>query len=114
MKSDRSAPESRRRYERRSHFTDLSMIHEGFEEDICVRPPDLSPLGMFINTGNFYPEGAILKLRFRLTRSGVLIETRGEVRYCLKGVGVGVEFIDLPAESVQAIEDEIGAIPQEL
>jgi hypothetical protein len=112
VKSDRSAQESRRRHERHSHFTDLSMIHEGFEEDICVRPPDLSPHGMFINTRNFYPEGAILKLRFRLTRSGVVIETRGEVRYCLKGVGVGVEFIEISAEFIQAIEQEIGTAQQ--
>ena len=40
-----------------------------------------------------YPQGAVLKLRFRLSRTGILIETRCEVRYCLKGVGVGVEFV---------------------
>jgi PilZ domain-containing protein len=84
------------------------MIYEGFEEDICVRPPDLSPHGMFINTSTEYPQGAVLKLRFRLSRSGVMIQTRCEVRYCLRGVGVGVEFFGISLESVQAIEDEIG------
>ena len=84
------------------------MIYEGFEEDISVRPPDLSPHGMFINTRTDYPEGAVLKLRFRLANTGVMIETRCEVRYCLRGVGVGVEFVAIPPESVKAIEDEIG------
>jgi hypothetical protein len=88
------------------------MIYEGFEEDVCVRPPDLSPHGMFINTCTEYPQGAVLKLRFRLSRTGVVIETRGEVRYCLRGVGVGVEFVAIPPESVRAIEDEIGVEPQ--
>ena len=40
------------------------------------------------------------------------IQTRGEVRYCLKGVGVGVEFVGISPESVQAIEDEIGVQKQ--
>jgi hypothetical protein len=88
------------------------MIYEGFEEDVLVRPPDLSPHGMFINTSHEYPEGAVLKLRFRLSRTRVLIETRCEVRYCLKGVGVGVEFVSISPESVRAIEEEMGASPE--
>ena len=108
-KADRSNTEIRRDA-RHAHLSELSMIYEGFEEDICVRPPDLSPHGMFINTGTEYPQGAVLKLRFRLSRSGVLVETRCEVRYCLKGVGVGVEFVGISPESVRAIEDEIGVV----
>jgi hypothetical protein len=86
---------------------ELSMIYEGFAEDVSVRPPDLSPHGMFINTSEEYPEGAILKLRFRLARTGVLVHTRGEVRYCLKGVGIGVEFVEPTPETVDAIQAEI-------
>jgi hypothetical protein len=105
---------SGRRDVRQPQLSELSMIYEGFEEDVSVRPPDLSPHGMFINTRLDYPQGAILKLRFRLARSGVLIETRCEVRYCLRGVGVGVEFVAIPPESVKAIEDEIGLAGQRL
>ena len=97
-----------RRDPRHPQLCELSMIYEGFEEDISVRPPDLSPHGMFINTRTDYPQGAILKLRFRLARSRVLVETRCEVRYCLRGVGVGVEFVAIAPEAVRAIEDEIG------
>jgi hypothetical protein len=105
-KEDKSDTENRRDI-RYPQLSELSMIYEGFEEDICVRPPDLSPHGMFINTSNEYPQGAVLKLRFRLLRTGVMIQTRCEVRYCLKGVGVGVEFVAIPPEFVRAIEDEI-------
>src|SRR5260221_8986530 len=103
---DKSNPGNRRDV-RHPQLTELSMIYEGFEEDICVRPPDLSPHGMFINTSNDYPQGAVLKLRFRLSRTGVMIQTPCEVRYCLKGVGVGVEFVSIPPQFVRAIEDEI-------
>jgi hypothetical protein len=97
-----------RRDSRHPQLSELSMIYEGFEEDITVRPPDLTPHGMFINTSKKYPQGAVLKLRFRLSRSGFVVHTRCEVRFCLRGVGIGVEFMDISPESVQAIEEELG------
>jgi hypothetical protein len=109
---DKSKPQARRDV-RHPLLSEFSMIYEGFEEDIRVRPPDLSPHGMFINTSKEYPHGAVLKLRFRLSRTGVLIETRCEVRFCLKGVGVGVEFVGHSPEVIRAIEDEIGAVTQD-
>jgi hypothetical protein len=112
MKDTDAKPQTpARRHARHPQLTELSMIYEGFEEDVRVRPPDISPHGMFINTSNEYPQGAVLKLRFRLSRTRIVIESRGEVRYCLKGVGVGVEFVDISPECVQAIEDEIGVAP---
>ena len=62
---------------------------------------------MFINTTRVFPEGAVLNVRFRLAISGHEIHSRAEVRYCLPGVGVGVEFIDISQADVQAIEREI-------
>ena len=106
-KKEANPKRENRRDARYPHLSELSMIYEGFEEDISVRAPDLSPHGMFINTRTEYPEGAVLKLRFRLTRTGVVFETRCEVRYCLRGVGIGVEFVAIAPESVRAIEEEI-------
>jgi hypothetical protein len=63
---------------------------------------------MFIIMPKEFPEGAILKLSFRLARSGILVQTHCEVRYCLKGVGIGVEFVDISADAVRAIEEEMG------
>jgi hypothetical protein len=68
---------------------------------------EISPHGMFVNTVKRFPEGTILKRRFRLSRSGIEVHTRGEVRYCLPGVGIGVEFIGLSPEYLSAIEEEI-------
>jgi hypothetical protein len=62
---------------------------------------------MFINTSRNFPEGAVLNVQFRLAETGVEIRTRCEVRYCLAGVGVGVEFVEISSDAVRSIEKEI-------
>jgi PilZ domain len=54
-----------------------------------------------------FPEGALLTLRFDLMRTSVIVQVVGEVRYCLPGVGVGVQFVDLAPSSRAAIEKEL-------
>ncbi len=49
----------------------------------------------------------MLNVRVRLYRSKVEVNTRCGVRYCLPGVGVGVEFLQLPPEAARAIEKEM-------
>jgi hypothetical protein len=90
-----------------SSLRELSVTYEGHSEDIVTRPPDVSSRGMFINTSRIFPEGAVLNVRFRLAISGKEVQSRAEVRYCLPGVGVGVEFVDISREHVRAIEHEI-------
>lgn len=102
---------SQRRSPRYAQFSELSLTYEGRTEEVSSRLPDISPHGMFINTARHFPEGAVMKLRFRLSRSGIEVRARGEVRYCLAGVGIGVEFIGLEPEYVRAIEEEIAGTP---
>jgi hypothetical protein len=90
-----------------SAIRDLSVDYEGYSESIATRPPDISTRGMFINTSRTFPEGAVLNVQFSLAFSGVEIRSRAEVRYCLAGVGVGVEFVEISPESVAAIQKEI-------
>ena len=96
-----------RQVERYSSLRDLSVTYEGHSQDIAAHPPDISPRGMFINTASQFPEGAVLKLKFRLNRSEVEVNTRCEVRYCLPGVGVGVEFVQIGPDAAYAIEKEL-------
>lgn len=86
---------------------EISANYEGHTENIANRPPDVSANGMFLNTAHRFPEGAVLNLTFRLALSGVQVRTRCEVRYCLPGVGVGVEFVDISPEAVREIEKEV-------
>jgi hypothetical protein len=90
-----------------SAIRDLIVLYEGSSRPINLRTPDISTRGMFINTGEQFPQGAVLRLSFRLPHSQRLIETRCEVRYCLPGVGIGVEYVDLADSSRLAIEDEL-------
>lgn len=110
MKSLTAEPRvARRREPRIQHLAELHMTYEGEDCEVSIRPPDVSPHGIFVNTSTHFPEGAVVKLRFRLTHTNVEVQTRGEVRYCLPGVGIGVEFVGIEPGSVQAIEEEVRA-----
>jgi len=99
-----------REFDRYATYRGLNIVYEGRSENIAVRAPDISPRGMFIHIPQHFPEGAVLKLEFYLSRSGYQIHARAEVRYSLPGVGIGVEFIDITDRDQQAIADEIDAL----
>jgi PilZ domain-containing protein len=108
---ERQVWESSMRIEERYQvYSDLAVTYEGCEENIAVRVPDISPRGIFINTPQPFPEGAVLEVQFRLTRTNVVVKARGEVRYCLPGVGIGVEFVEISPEARGAIEKELIAV----
>jgi hypothetical protein len=86
---------------------EIALQYEGIEERIISRVPDVSTSGMFVSTGRKYAEGAVLNLSFCLALSGLEVHARGEVRYSIPGVGVGVQFIDIPEEAIHSIEREI-------
>jgi len=91
-------------------YRDLSVTYEGHSEEIPVRVPDVSTHGIFINTQQCFPEGAVLRVEFRLMRSDFTVKARAEVRYCLPGVGVGVEFVEISPEAQRAIEEEMSTL----
>jgi hypothetical protein len=84
----------------------IAVQYEGTDERIISRVPDVSTSGMFINTSRQYAEGAVLNLSFCLALSGLEVQARGEVRYSLPGVGIGVEFIDISENAIRSIEQE--------
>ncbi len=100
-KSDAAALKSRELPSR------LSVVYEGATEGVPVHPPDLSTLGMFVNTAEYFPVGTLLKLDFCLIHSGYELNVRAEVRHSIPGVGVGVEFMDLSPEAKRGVEEEI-------
>lgn len=102
-----------RRTERYTYYRDLSVTYEGASAQVPVRAPDLSTRGMFINISRRFPTGAVLKIKFYLTRTEFEVNGRAEVRYCLPGVGVGVEFVELSDEARRAIEEELSVLRQQ-
>jgi hypothetical protein len=87
--------------------SELSVVYEGVAEEIPIRPADLSTRGMFIHSAKPFPEGSILKVRFRLCRVDFVVNVRAEVRHCVPGIGFGVEFMALEPEALLAIEQEL-------
>jgi Tfp pilus assembly protein PilZ len=88
-------------------YRDLKIMYDGVTDWVEVRSPDLTPDGVFLNTPREFRPGDHVKLRFELLRTGVVIQAMGDVRYCLPGLGVGVEFVNLPAYARAAIEKEL-------
>jgi|SRR5580704_15899742 hypothetical protein len=84
----------------------IAVQYEGTDERVISRVPDVSTSGMFINTSRQYAEGAVLNLSFCLALSGLEVQARGEVRYSLPGVGIGVQFIDISENAIHSIEQE--------
>jgi len=103
-----------RMWERYVPYQDLVVVYEGHTDLVPVRVPDISARGMFINTARRFPEGSVLKVKFRLTRRDVEVTARAEVRYCLEGVGIGIEFVEISPEHQQAIEEEMQQLAQAL
>jgi hypothetical protein len=85
----------------------IVLNYEGQSDLTFVRSPDVSASGMFVNTARQFPEGAVVNVRFRLALTGASVSARGEVRYCLPGVGIGVEFIALDSATRKLIEREV-------
>ena len=102
------APTVARNYHRHQYLSDLSIAYEGYEEEVQLHTPDISARGMFIHTSLHFPEGAVIKVKFRLSRSNFEVNARCEVRYCLTGVGIGIEFVEISPEAQRAIEEELG------
>ena len=94
----------------RALYSDLKIVYDGIADVVYQRSPDLSTSGMFINTSRFYPPGALLQLRFDLIRTGVIVRAVGDVRHCQPGIGIGVQFVDLPEYARAAIERELEAM----
>ncbi|HYE24408.1 MAG TPA: PilZ domain-containing protein [Clostridia bacterium] len=106
MSTPKAQPTFTRSEHRYKGYTDLKLNYEGSSKQVPVHVPDISPKGMFINTPQFFPIGSVVNVSFRLSGSDFKVETRGEVRYCLEGVGIGIEFVDIAPEAQRAIMDE--------
>jgi hypothetical protein len=93
---------------RRVHtISGIVLNYEGNSDLTYVRSPDVSARGMFINSAKTFPEGAVLNVRFRLALTGAEVRARGEVRYSLPGVGIGLEFVGLDAATLEILEREV-------
>lgn len=68
---------------------------------------DISVGGMFIETKRPFPEGAAFNLQFQLDDGGPVIQVEAEVRYAIRDLCMGIEFVNLTPEDRARIESYV-------
>ena len=98
----------RREAKRISYICEVECAGAGISR-LATRITDLSTTGAFIDSMVNYAPGTQLTLKFRV--KDVLVETQCEVRYSLKQMGMGVRFVNIPAQSQAMLEHLIEGKP---
>ncbi|MFQ5817382.1 MAG: PilZ domain-containing protein [Terriglobia bacterium] len=94
----------RRKYRRTPIVTEIECSRSGGSFVLLTR--DISVGGLFLHTKENFPHETDLQLRFYLDEK-TLIEAEGRIVYTVAGLGVGVEFTDLPKSQREALESFI-------
>lgn len=98
----------RREAKRISYICEVECQGAGISR-LATRITDLSTTGAFIDSMTTYAPGTPLTLKFRI--KDIIIETHCEVRYSLRQMGMGVRFVNMPAESLAMLEHLIDGKP---
>jgi c-di-GMP-binding flagellar brake protein YcgR len=65
---------------------------------------DISVGGMFVNEKDPFPADSEVTTLFRLEPTSDLLTCRGKVAYAIRGMGMGISFIELSEEVRQALQ----------
>ncbi len=98
-------PEDRRQYER-SRLT-VDVFFDGKDATGMASTSDISIGGLYMQTKDDLPEGAVLMLRIPLGEDRQVL-VNGEVIYSNPGRGVGIRFQGLSEADRAALESEMG------
>jgi hypothetical protein len=98
----------RREAKRISYICEVECEGAGISR-LATRITDLSTTGVFIDSMINYAPGTQLTLKFRVKDH--LIEAEGVVRYSLRQMGMGVQFVNMRAEHLALLEHLIEGKP---
>ena len=94
----------RRQSNRDALFTEVQ--YEGAGVRAETRISDINVSGVFIDALTPLPEGAVVKLKFKLP-GGHLIVTEGIVVHSQPRIGMGVSFTNLTPEDATLIQEAV-------
>ncbi|MFQ5694924.1 MAG: PilZ domain-containing protein [Terriglobia bacterium] len=100
------SPLDRRAARRVSLATQVRTVAGG--DTIVGYTRDISMGGVFIETESPAAKGAEVMLRFKLREPGPILEARAVVVYALEAEGMGLRFLDPPADFRRALEEFVG------
>lgn len=95
--------------ERRAHDRSrliLDIFFDGQDVTGVASTKDISPGGLYMNTGASIPEGAFLIVRIPFSKE-VQVICNAEVIYSNPGQGVGLKFHDVPDDVRATLEREV-------
>jgi hypothetical protein len=95
-------PENRRRFARHKTSIPVEVRDERVNTPMRVNATDISGNGCYIETILPLPKGTTLQIEF--WREEEKIVTTAVVRACDPGVGMGIEFIGLPEDARQRLQ----------
>ena len=96
--------EDRRAAKRVSYLCEVTCEGDGINR-LNTRINDLSTTGAFIDSMTCFPEGSVLKMKFKVRERE--INVAAEVRYCIQYQGMGVHFLDLAIDEADLIASMI-------
>jgi hypothetical protein len=101
---DYITPQIERRQHRRVKLVaEVRCAALGLDEVLVTR--DVSIGGLFINTKQPLPEGAVCELSFRLRPDRPPVQCQGRVASSVAGLGMGINFINLNPHAAEALEN---------
>ena len=95
-------PQNRRRFARHKVSVPMEIKDERVNTPMRVNATDISGNGCYVETILPLPKGTTLKVEF--WRETEKVMTTAVVRACDPGVGMGIEFIGLPEEGRQRLQ----------
>ncbi len=98
----------RRASERVSLSAIAELVDLGTKQHRTARVADISLHGCYVDAISVYPVGA--RVRISILHSEVQLDAFGVVTYSLPGMGMGVNFTDLPPEMESVIDHWISEI----
>jgi hypothetical protein len=72
---------------------------------LATRINDVSITGAFIDCRSSFPVGSTVTMRYRVRSTQVIADA--EVRYCMPQIGMGVRFLNLKPEYLDAIQSVV-------
>jgi uncharacterized protein (TIGR02266 family) len=87
----------KREHRRARLVTQVRCESLGREEMLLTR--DVSVGGVFVSSKDPFPTGSDIALALQLAAGGKSLSAHGKVVYSLKGLGMGIQFLDLDDEN---------------
>lgn len=92
----------KRKYRRAKLVTQIRCEALGREDLLLTR--DVSLGGLFVHAKNPFPLQAEVSLSFRLEPTDPPISCRGTVVHSIRGMGMGIQFLELSEEALQFLQ----------